>query len=248
MSIRALAWAFEQETLPSSKKFVLVALANFARDDGKSYPGVGTIARITGHTEDTVRKALGELEKAGYIKDTTQRKGSTHQIKVYLLPEETWETLPKKGGLKRGPFLAEDPLKDPSKTPETTEPPNIGNREPGTAPAQKPEMKAFTDGWVEGYKKRFGTPYLFQRDKDGTAAARLLKLGLGVAELLKIAQRAWSTEGFHCSKASSLAGFASSFNDINAELNSAPKVRPARNKGEFEHSPYPRHVIGAGNY
>jgi hypothetical protein len=77
----------------------------------------------------------------------------------------------------------------------------------------------FTDRWIEEYEKSNGFPYFFQSAKDGTAATRLIKLGLTVDELIAVAKEAWAHPGwFNCKQASSLAGFACRFNEIRHEL------------------------------
>ncbi|MDE2096154.1 MAG: helix-turn-helix domain-containing protein [Patescibacteria group bacterium] len=89
MSLKALSWSFEREVFSSSQKFVLVALANFASETGKSYPSIETICRITEQNEKTVRKALDSLREKGFIRDTGKRTGHTQQIKVWEFPEST---------------------------------------------------------------------------------------------------------------------------------------------------------------
>lgn len=122
MSIRALAWAFDQEIFPSSHKFVLVALANHCSDKGKSYPGVKTICDLTSQKEKTVRRALQALVDSGIIVDTGKRTGETSQVKVYQLPKATLERPPKRGVFKIDePELeeyGERPPQDPTKTPQ----------------------------------------------------------------------------------------------------------------------------------
>lgn len=114
MSVRALFWALEQEVFPSSKKFVLVALANFASDTGKSFPSTESIGRITCQQINTVRNALDGLVQEGVISDTGKRTGATGQIKVYQLPEDACE--PTKDLRKRRSFNGQRLLKDSDKS------------------------------------------------------------------------------------------------------------------------------------
>lgn len=84
-------------------------------------------------------------------------------------------------------------------------------------------MRFFTDTWCEEYQKATGNRYLFQGSKDGSAAARLLKLGLPTWEIIGIAQEAWRhPDWFNCKQAASLAGFAGRFNEIREELAHPP--------------------------
>lgn len=126
MSLRAILWAFDQDIFPSSRKFVLVALANFAGETGKSFPTVETISHITSQQQDTIRKSLADLVEAEIIADTGKRTGATGQVKVYQLPvhEKASERPPKTGGLKtpeNGGLNSDERLvKDPAKPPPKT--------------------------------------------------------------------------------------------------------------------------------
>lgn len=98
MSIEALNWALKQEIRPATKKFVLVVLANYASEWGKSFPSTETLCNRTCLNRKTVIASLDALEKDGSITDTGQRVGTTKQIKVYLInsPENgTLQSIPK---------------------------------------------------------------------------------------------------------------------------------------------------------
>lgn len=78
MSIRHIAWAFDQD-LKSGPKFVLVALANYADETGWCYPSQERIAADTGQGESTVRAHLKFLEEgdeatAPYIERKERRR------------------------------------------------------------------------------------------------------------------------------------------------------------------------------
>lgn len=67
MSIAALAYAFGL-LLASSDKWVLVCLADYADDWGDSiFPTLDTLAEKTGMSDDTVKRALRRLIKAGIV-------------------------------------------------------------------------------------------------------------------------------------------------------------------------------------
>lgn len=73
-----------------------------------------------------------------------------------------------------------------------------------------------------------GGKYLFQGGKDAKAVSELLKSsGKTPQQLMAMAQAAWGMAGFHTSKAATLNGFFTSFNDIRQELNNArEKAKP----------------------
>jgi hypothetical protein len=71
--------------------------------------------------------------------------------------------------------------------------------------------------------------YMFQGAKDGTAADRLLRLGLTVTEIMGVAEEAWKhPDWFNCKQAASLAGFACRFNEIRMEQLQPPLQNGAR--------------------
>lgn len=66
MSVRASAWAWEQK-IPSTAKFVLVALADNADDDGVCWPGQKFVADKTSFGRQTVNKTIAALENLKLI-------------------------------------------------------------------------------------------------------------------------------------------------------------------------------------
>lgn len=102
MSLKALTWALEQDIFSCQRKFVLVALANFANENHLAYPSVQTVCSITSQNDKTVRKALKDLISENYIEDTGDRAGSRQQVKVYKLnlgrpPQATQKRVPLNG-------------------------------------------------------------------------------------------------------------------------------------------------------
>ena len=85
MSIRAVAWVFEQQIFPSSVKFVLVALADNAGENGEAWPSLTCIISKTGQDRKTVIAGLDKLERDKWIRDTGRRTGHTKQVKVYAI-------------------------------------------------------------------------------------------------------------------------------------------------------------------
>lgn len=73
MSIRAMVWAFEQE-LPCATKFVLVALADAADQDGKCWPSQAAIAKKCGLSRQHVNNIIGDLEVKGFVSHSNRRR------------------------------------------------------------------------------------------------------------------------------------------------------------------------------
>jgi hypothetical protein len=90
MSIEALNWVFgerQQGGRPGLKgprgadRHVLLALANFADEDGDAWPSVETIAGMAAVSRATVQRALGWLVEHGYIERALQAAESKAQLR-----------------------------------------------------------------------------------------------------------------------------------------------------------------------
>lgn len=226
-----MLWAFDQEILSSSQKFVLVALCNFSSDSGMAYPAVKTISRITNQKEETIRLALAKLVADGIIQDTGKRAGVTKQVKVFQLPNLACERLPETDTLKTtgNGYLSDvkTPHKTPPKVPVSGEPAYIGTKEQvtssGTAAPNGSQRLSFTNGWNERWQKRFGSKYEFQGGVDGKATTRLMNMEEDKLKLLEMAEAAWDApendKFWACNKMSqTIAKFASKVNEIRVEL------------------------------
>lgn len=66
MSVQAMAWAFSVELSPGPK-FTLLALANFADEDGDCYPGQERLAQMTGQDVRTIQRHLKAMEESGIL-------------------------------------------------------------------------------------------------------------------------------------------------------------------------------------
>ncbi|WP_455424932.1 conserved phage C-terminal domain-containing protein [Dryocola sp. LX212] len=64
---------------------IMARLADFSSDEGVCWPSVATIARQIGAGESTVRTAMANLEKAGWITRRQRRNGNRNASNVYQL-------------------------------------------------------------------------------------------------------------------------------------------------------------------
>jgi Helix-turn-helix domain len=84
--ITAITWAFKQQGITSSTKFVLVALADYAsKENQESFPSIQTLCKKTSLNRKTILASIARLIETGYIRDTGRRKGRTKSIPVYQL-------------------------------------------------------------------------------------------------------------------------------------------------------------------
>ncbi|WP_280570142.1 helix-turn-helix domain-containing protein [Chromohalobacter sp. 296-RDG] len=92
MSYRALEWAMEV-TLAPATKMILVVLAWHADDDGICWPSVSTIARKSGSSTRTVRRAIKTMVNQGVmeIRPGYERRGrqtsNTYRLSVDKAPD-----------------------------------------------------------------------------------------------------------------------------------------------------------------
>lgn len=140
MSHWASTWAYEQDIQPCGRKFVLVALAGFADEEGFCYPSQETIAKMTGQDARSVQRHLKALEKDGLIKRKARwKKAGGRNSDGYTLQAPASRLRPNTTNCqvsratdcpvdKLSPDLSED-RKDPSVKKEPPLPPK-GKRDP----------------------------------------------------------------------------------------------------------------------
>ncbi len=88
MSHPAVNWAFDlpEGTMGPTTKFVLVCLCSFADDNFTAFPGQKTLARKTGLSESSVRRALKELDQCGLItRARRKRKDGSRTSDFYTI-------------------------------------------------------------------------------------------------------------------------------------------------------------------
>jgi hypothetical protein len=123
MALQAITWALAQKVRPSGRKFVLVALANYASEDGYCYPSQAPLAADTGQTDRSVRQHLQDLEAEGYIR-RDERYGPTGQQLTdgYYLPVKPAEVARSTPASKRFPKPTRRGAEDSSTPPARSEP------------------------------------------------------------------------------------------------------------------------------
>lgn len=85
MSNEAITWAFKQQ-LPTTQKFILVALADYADESGQCFPSHNKTAERVGASRSTVRRAIKQLTEQGYLTYVReQRKDGTFTSNRYSL-------------------------------------------------------------------------------------------------------------------------------------------------------------------
>ena len=85
MSIEALNRAFKADIKKSSLKFILVALSDYANEEGEAYPSIQTLNSKTSLNRKTIIAGLMQLETLGYLKNTGKKVGRTNSITVWQI-------------------------------------------------------------------------------------------------------------------------------------------------------------------
>lgn len=85
MSLAALTWAFNQDLVPA-QKVVLLALADYADDQGRCWPGQETLTLKTSLSVRGIRSQIRALEERGLVLTIERRKeGGARATNAYQL-------------------------------------------------------------------------------------------------------------------------------------------------------------------
>jgi len=83
MSVKAMAWVWDQE-IPRDEKFVLLAYADHADHEGHNvFPAVDTVARKTGYTKRSIQLITKKLIDSGWLIPDGK---SEYQTNKYSIP------------------------------------------------------------------------------------------------------------------------------------------------------------------
>lgn len=83
MAFEWMAWAVKQKVGKPVSKAVLIALCNYADENGLCYPSINKIKEITENGERAIRNALEHLEAEGFIKRGDRRRRKDGTLSVY---------------------------------------------------------------------------------------------------------------------------------------------------------------------
>jgi hypothetical protein len=86
VSIEALNAVSKLAIMPSGRKFVAIALANYADENGACFPSVEKLAQWTSQGEKTVRRHLDDLEAEGFLtRERVRREDGTLGVYRFVL-------------------------------------------------------------------------------------------------------------------------------------------------------------------
>lgn len=85
MSIRVMSWVWDQRSLSPRDKFILLSMADYARDDGNGiWPSVATLSKKTGYDTRTVQRATNDLEERGLLVKVGESKYQTNRWRINI--------------------------------------------------------------------------------------------------------------------------------------------------------------------
>lgn len=221
MSLEAMAKVWKESPRKGSALLLLLAIADYANEQGAAWPSVDTLAAKCRMSRRNVQVLCETLAKDGDI--SIDLNAGPNSCNIYRLsriskdavfaPAKTRAPKTAPGGANAGPQNAHKPsgtVSEPS----------------GTSPAGADalgEHKSFIEGWHDEFPKFFGMAYVMHGGADGKAAKELLaRSKLSASYLLAYAKAAWAKTGkqfWACeNKSRSIREFASNFNKIASEL------------------------------
>ena len=85
MSIRLMSLVFDNQSLSTTEKIIMLSLADHANDEGRSiYPSQSRIAKKTSLTRETVNRHVQALIEKGYLDDKGYRQDRSNVLEVAI--------------------------------------------------------------------------------------------------------------------------------------------------------------------
>jgi hypothetical protein len=229
MSIKAMSRVWDESPRKGSALLLLLAIADFANDEGAAWPSVDTLAKKCRMSRRNVQTLAGDLATDGDI--TIQENAGPNGCNIYRLARitrgganfasvQTGDASARRGGANQRRQSAHKPsgtVIDPSGTPA---PADAGS----DAAKPKSEHQELIDGWTECFEAQFGTRYVVLGGADGKAAKGLLSATkLPASKIIEVACAAWAKRGkgfWACeNKTTTIRDLYANWNRIVQELN-----------------------------
>lgn len=169
MSVHAVKWAWSQQVGNSTRKLVLVALADHSNSDGECWPSLARVAEFAECDERTVRRHIVALENGGFVVREGRRPRSDGYfgMRTYRLlmdSESTGQQCPP-DNLSTG---HESPC--PPDTTDRVQRTLVSGKEPTTEPSGEPSSARDGDHTLD-YGSGVPTAAELGRSLAGTVAA-----------------------------------------------------------------------------
>lgn len=143
------------------------------------------------------------------IKDADERREYVREkVQIYRARKQVVNNVNNRKQCKPGKHIRSDQIRSESDKED------ISVKKESNSP-----KRILTDLWCSRFKSILNAPYKFNGVVDGRGADELLKLGMSPDEIMSIAEKAWRSGGWWCSKHSkTIASFSSKFNQIRDEV------------------------------
>jgi hypothetical protein len=227
MSIRVMSSVWEDSKQKGNGLLLMLALADFADDQGKCYPSVDRLAFKTRMSRRNVQNLSRQLVEDGEI-SITENAGKNGCNIYQIMGVQTLHPCKSapgsgiEGGAKASPAVAPEPSRTTSLDPSQTSSASDDAR-------RKEVHKEFVDLWEEAFQMQFGRKYIFQ-DKDWKPLKNFIsKVKLSAGEIMAVVTKAWAKPVdrrmyFNCNRSrDSIQAFCGCYNAIQSELET---VRP----------------------
>lgn len=92
MSFRAIVWVLDQKPKSATAKFVMLVIASYADEQHIAWPSQERLARDTGLGVRTIRRAISDLAREGFLEVLARRpredgRRETNVMRLLVLPE-----------------------------------------------------------------------------------------------------------------------------------------------------------------
>ena len=169
VSVKAMARVWSRSQRKDGELLVMLALADFANDQGESFPSIPVLAQKARLTERQTRRVLNKLETAGEIRRVKSNGGRNRRNHYFItLSENPDKITGKELQGKNNPVIEDQKTLTPMSG-ALNRHRTVSKRRSNAAPPipPNPGVKDFKDFWAVEYRKRFGEDYLFDHGKDG---------------------------------------------------------------------------------
>lgn len=93
MSVRIMSMVFDSRALDSTQKLIMLALADYANDEGKSiYPSQDTLSVKTGLARETINRRVKELIELGYLVGVGYKRNKSGVLELEIVVNKLRET------------------------------------------------------------------------------------------------------------------------------------------------------------
>lgn len=176
MSIKLMTAAWEREDISSTQKLVLLALADWANDEGLCWPSITRLAAKASLTSRAVQKAIRSLEEVGFIR----------RVEVFGKGNQYWISIPLNEVHPCTTFTP--PLNEVHPTPEPRSP-NTSYTHQDTPEDNKASLPDWIpvdawNGWLE-MRKKLKKPLTDRAAQRAiNKLASMMQMGQDIAEVL----------------------------------------------------------------